>query len=122
MSEPNDTPIACTLTSGDLRDRIDIIRRLTAGELVSHTLHTDRLQLIYGAQAWQTVEALVSAERECCAFLRFDLHRTDDGVELVISAPPGLEMEARWLFDQFLPDPMQSSGQPACGCSAGTCD
>lgn len=121
MSMPNDAPIACTLAPFDLRRRLDTIRQLTAQELVSHELLDGVLRLTYRARACTAVERIVTAERECCAFLRFDLDCSADGVELVISAPPGLDVEARWLFEQFLPDSEKSTMPGACGCMPGGC-
>lgn len=121
MPAPNDAPIACMLTSSALRDRLASIRRLTADELLLHTPGDVELRLLYRARARPAVEAIVQAERECCAFLTFDLDCTVDGVELVIGAPADLDVDARWLFEQFLPESAGSAARASCGCSPGAC-
>ena len=114
-------PIACTLSPSDLGARLDRIRLLTRQGLRSHHLDGGSLRLLYRAQARDELLEIVAAERLCCAFLRFDLRDTADGPELRIEAPVDAGVDARWLFDQFLPEATASSRQASCGCGPGAC-
>ena len=50
----------------------------------------------------------------------FALEPEAGSVRLTIDAPHGLGVEARWLFDQFLPQAPATSTR-ACGCAPGAC-
>lgn len=116
MHDPDRASIACTLSTNDLRTRLDRIRLLTHGGLLSHRLKASTLRLLYRAQFRDELLEIIAAERICCAFLRFDLHDTADGLELLIESPAGTDVEARWLFDQFLPEIATSARKPTCDC------
>jgi hypothetical protein len=117
MSGAPEHPIACTLGADDLRARLAWIRRVTELALVSHRLDGTTLHLAYRPEARGDLQRIVDAERACCAFLEFDLADDDGQVALRIRAPAGGEVDARWLFEQFLPAP--PSG--ACAGVTGGC-
>jgi small multidrug resistance family-3 protein len=72
--EPNlkSLPIACTLTPGDLQERLALIRGLTAEALLGHDRHGLVLALRYASEAVERVRAIVASEQQCCAFLNFE--------------------------------------------------
>ena len=113
-----DVPIACTLSSAELPERLDWIRQVTAQSLMAHRLDGRTLHLIYSRAARAELERIVVGERQCCSFLRFELQEASGAVELTIEAAVDAGADARWLFDQFLPQPTAAK---AFGCSPGAC-
>jgi len=113
-----DAPIACTLSSAELSERLAWMRQVTTQSLRAHRLDGTTLHLTYAREARIELERIVAGERQCCGFLRFDLRDTPVAVELTIEAPAEAGADARWLFDQFLPQPIAAK---TCGCSPGAC-
>lgn len=118
-SEP-DAPAACTLATDALGQRLARIRRVTDRSLVSHCLDGATLRLMYRKNALQELEQIVAQERECCAFLRYALEPSGELVQLSIRAP-GVEPDAHWLFNQFLPQEQSAATRRGCGCAPGAC-
>ena len=81
-------PIACTLSVGDYRARLAEIAALSRDAL----RHVERrgltLDLRYAPEAASRVRSLVEQERECCAFLGFELHADANEVRLLVTVPP----------------------------------
>lgn len=110
-------PIACTLSAADMGPRLTRIRELSRRCLRSHELQGTTLRLRYAAEAWQELVEIVELERACCGFLDFQLNRSAAGVELVIDGPDQVDVEAQWLFSQFMPETgTPSSTATACAC------
>jgi len=120
MQAAADHALACTLGSDALALRLAWIRRVTECSLIDHRLDGSRLRLTYRGDALADLERIVAHERVCCSFLRFALEPEAGSVRLTIDAPHGLGVEARWLFDQFLPQAPATSTR-ACGCAPGAC-
>ena len=72
---PGEIPIACTLSNADFRKR----EATLLAEFKSALIATEELDDGYGfripgERKWLTIVAeLISAERECCPFLKFEL-------------------------------------------------
>jgi len=72
---PDEIPIACTLSNADLRKR----EAMLLAEDKSALIATEELDdgygfRIRGDRKWlAVVTELISAERECCPFLKFEL-------------------------------------------------
>ena len=72
---PDDLPIACTLSNADFRKR----EATVLAEFKSALIATEELADGYGFRIpgdrkWlAVVTELISAERECCPFLKFEL-------------------------------------------------
>jgi hypothetical protein len=81
----NDTPIACSLGAGDLKQRLAEIAEIGTNSLISREADGDRHLLRFRADtdSRQRLEEIVAAEAECCAFL--DLALSEKGGELVLS-------------------------------------
>ena len=94
-------PIACTLTPGDLQERLALIRQLTAEALLGHDRYGLVLALRYAPQAVDRVRAMVASEEECCAFLKFEVREQPDAVLVTITAPENAGEAANELFEQF---------------------
>jgi hypothetical protein len=111
-----ETPIACTLTPGDLQDRRDWIAALNADSLVSHRQTGRVLELRYHAAASPDVRVLAERERTCCPFLDFDLREASNEIVLIITAPKRADAMLEQVFAPFL---SEVAAAPACACCAG---
>jgi len=100
MSEP--LPIACSLSTDALADRIGWIAALNRGSLRGHRLQRGTLRLVYDVAAAEDVRMLVKRERECCGFLRFAIEESNNRVELSIVAPVHDEIDVEPLLAPFL--------------------
>ena len=95
-------PIACTLTPGDLRERLALIRQLTAEALLGHERYGLVLALRYAPAALERVRAMVASEQRCCAFLTFEVREQPDVVHVTITAPENARNAADELFEHFV--------------------
>ena len=95
-------PIACTLDAQELKSRFAEISALAGRALLHHEQDGRTLHLRYGLGAAAQLERLVAQERQCCAFLQFDLHRTPDAVHLDITAPAEAGEFAPLLYAHFV--------------------
>jgi hypothetical protein len=84
-----DQPIACTLTPGRYEDRTGQLAALAARALRSREQTPDGERLVFAdsPETERELRAAVAAESSCCAFLRMDLRRTDEGLVLDIAGP-----------------------------------
>jgi hypothetical protein len=116
LSEP--APIACTLGVGEFRQRFAWIAALNRDALRAEHRDGLRLELTYAPAALDRVREMVARERDCCAFLTFELQQEADTVRLVIVAPE----DARDALDAVF-EPFQAR-EPAtvCSCSSAGCD
>jgi hypothetical protein len=119
MSTIERPPIACTLGREDLAARLARIRQLTREHLRSHELQGTTLRLHYNAVASEELAQIVELERQCCAFLDFDLSTKGAEVELVVEGPAHAAADAQWLFSQFLPESHETAAKSTCACSGG---
>ncbi|MCA1583911.1 MAG: hypothetical protein LC791_03750 [Acidobacteria bacterium] len=105
MSELKALPIACTLSPGDLRERLGLIQTLTQEALRAHERQGLDLTLHYAPEAAARVRAMVAGEQHCCAFLTLDIRDDAQGVHVTIHAPEHARDAADELFAQFTPTP-----------------
>jgi hypothetical protein len=96
-------PIACTLTVGDLRDRLAWIATLNRDALRGYDRTDLTLRLRYAPQAVQQVRQLKRQEQACCAFLTFEMGEEPDAVTLTIKAPEEARSTVDALFEAFVP-------------------
>jgi hypothetical protein len=82
-------PIACTLSPGQYQDRTGELAALAARALRSREQTPDGERLIFtdSPATEQELRAAIAAESSCCAFLRMDLQRADEGLVLDIAGP-----------------------------------
>ena len=66
-------PIACTLSADDLRDREGAWRKLRGSGLVKRDELPGGIQLSAAPGAAAALLELVELERECCAWIQFDV-------------------------------------------------
>jgi hypothetical protein len=82
-------PIACTLSADQFRGRTDELAALAARALRSRkpTPEGERLIFADDPETEAELRAAVAAEASCCAFLRMDLDRREEGLVLDIAGP-----------------------------------
>jgi hypothetical protein len=115
MTTSESRSIACSLASGEFKDRLAWIGALTRDALRSHELRDLVLDLRYAPEARDRVRKMVRNEQACCSFLTFDLREKPDEIRLIITAPEAAREAADMLFEQF------AGGVPApsaCACGA----
>ena len=122
----SETPSACTLSVGEYKERLAHIAELARDALRGHAREGLVLQLRYDAAAADRVKEMVSRERECCAFLTFELRHEGEEIVVSISAPEEARIAAETLFDQFVTPAQTGAGGPArvalvCACGATAC-
>jgi hypothetical protein len=93
---PQKTPIACTLGTEDRAARIANARQLGERALLDLDVRGRRALLRFQGEH-EAVDALVAAERECCAFFEFAISRQGEETELEIRTPEGGEPLLRGL-------------------------
>ena len=103
MTNSESAPIACTLAPDDYQARLAWIADLVGDALRSQTRRDLELELVYAADAAERVREMVRRERDCCAFLTFDLDQRSDEIRLTIKIPERARDAADMLFGQFLP-------------------
>jgi hypothetical protein len=116
------TPIACTLTASDYKERLGQIAELARDALRSHNRTGLVLTLRYDAAAAERVRDMVRRERDCCAFLTFECSKQGNEIVVTISAPEEAKIAAETLFEQFVtPAPTASAkaARVALGCACG---
>jgi hypothetical protein len=66
-------PIACTLTSAELRDRGAAWQKLFASGLLHRDSIPGGIMLRAEPGAWNALTELIDLERECCAWIDFEV-------------------------------------------------
>src|SRR3712207_3435239 len=90
---PDALPIACSLSSTGLADRLQAMATLGRDALLDSRTDGTRAVLRFAAVAGirDRVDALVAAESDCCAFLTMGLGEEPDTIVLTIEAPEGAD-------------------------------
>jgi hypothetical protein len=94
-----DLPIACTLTSDAMTNRLAFIDELAQDGLIARE-PTDaalRVRLRDIEDIERRTRELIAAESSCCSFLTFSLERVDDELVLETSRPD----DVRAVIDLF---------------------
>jgi hypothetical protein len=104
-------PVACSLSAPDRRERAATVLAAFRAHVREITPRPDgyALALEPTDEAIGAATAMITTERACCPFLRFDLtvDAPAGNVGLVLSGPPGTrELLAAWLEAR---DPRRSS-------------
>ncbi len=113
------TPIACTLSTDDLKARLDRIAQLARDHLLAQRQEGGALHLMYAGAAAAELKEIVALEQECCAFLKFELTQRPRVVELTITAPTEAGEFADVLFEHFSTSAVSAAAprcSTACGC------
>ncbi|MBA2764137.1 MAG: hypothetical protein H0U42_05560 [Thermoleophilaceae bacterium] len=88
MAEP--VPIACTLSSAGMSERLAEMKLVGASGLLSASHDGAAASLQFRAEPGLSdrLEMIVAAEAECCAFLELELTERDGSLELSVHGPP----------------------------------
>lgn len=115
-------PVACTLDSESFTARLRRIAKVAERHLLRQQQEGLTLRLHYASEAAAELNEFVALERQCCAFLAFQLKEEQGYVELAISAPPEAGASASVLYARFRGDapsrPVRSCAGSGCGCTA----
>jgi hypothetical protein len=115
-------PIACSLGSAELAERLAAMRAVGAEGWLGSSITGRAAVVTFRASVRARVGEIVAAEAECCAFLEMSLQDAAAGeVELTIVAPPGAEPVLRELVDALAgprastrdDEPRHTAGSPA---------
>jgi hypothetical protein len=100
-------PIVCSLGAGDLEQRLSAIGEIGARGLVYRRREGDRHLLSFRSDAAtrEGLEAIIEAERQCCAFLDLSLREDGDHLILSIAAPEAGQATADGFAMAFGPEP-----------------
>ena len=93
---PVDVPIACRLDAGERSARLARARELGKRALVGLEVRNGLALLRFRGER-EAVDALVAAERDCCAFFEITTSRHGDDTEVKIRTPEGGEPLLRGL-------------------------
>jgi hypothetical protein len=114
MMPNHSPPIACTLSANDFNARLASIAERNRHSLLSVTQDGGQLSLVYDAAARLPVESMITRERDCCAFLTFEVQQHEREMVVRISAPTEAHEAAEMLLDQF--SSKSAMALPGCGC------
>jgi hypothetical protein len=103
VTTDDEQPVACTLQGGRYEDRLAWIAELARDGLRSHERRDLVLELRYAAHVIDRVGDMVAKERDCCAFLAFNIDESADEIRLTIAVPERARDVADLLFEQFVP-------------------
>jgi hypothetical protein len=95
-----ETPIACSLSAGELPARLAEIQAIGADALLAVD-GPGALRFRNDEPTRGRLEAIVAAESECCGFLAFELKAVGDELKLRITGPEGAEALADDLAQAF---------------------
>jgi hypothetical protein len=99
--EPTELPIACSLSTTDLRARLAEMAELGRCALTGSDCQGRRAELRFDGSARERVEAIAAAEAECCAFLEMRVSEEDGEVLWALEAPAGAEAVLEELVAAF---------------------
>jgi hypothetical protein len=122
----SETPIACTLSAGDYKERLAEIAKLARDALWSYKRDGLILRLRYDAVFADRVKEMVRREQDCCAFLTFELREQGREILVTVSASEKARVAAEVMFDQFITSappntPVAARAALACACAAVAC-
>jgi hypothetical protein len=86
---PQELPIACSLGAGNLERRLATIGEIGAKSLIEQRKEgaTYLLRFRSDPETRERLEAIIEAEKQCCAFLDLSLEGSGDNLILSVTAP-----------------------------------
>jgi hypothetical protein len=96
-------PIACSLSAGDLKQRLSAIAEIGEESLIDHATEDGRhlLRFRSDAETRKRLEEIVAAEMECCSFLDLALEERGGTLILSVAAPQDGQLVADELTAAF---------------------
>jgi DNA-binding transcriptional MerR regulator len=105
-AKPTDPPIACTLPSSALPDRVAAWHAALSAERARSRTSDGRLRIVFDTSiTFSELAALVAAEQECCSFFSFVLTFDNRGMALEVDAPEA----AREIVDAMFGTPQSAT-------------
>ena len=103
-------PIACSLSAGELPERMAQMAALGHDALIDTRIEGTRARLRFAAAAHvrERIDAIVAAESRCCAFLTMRVTSEAGVVVLNIDAPDGADHVLSEMVDAFTAAPEQT--------------
>jgi hypothetical protein len=97
-----DLPIACTLSPGELQDRLELVEELTEDAPVAREPIAGGIRARFraGPGVERRVRELAAAEARCCAFLDFAVRVEPDAVLLDVTGAPDALPAIRELLER----------------------
>ena len=107
-----DQPIACTLGAAEYKDRTAELAALAERALRSREQTPDGERLVFAdrADVERDLRSMIAAESSCCAFLRMDLARRDEGLVLDIAGPQDARPGHRGAVRVSAPEKLLGAG------------
>lgn len=115
MTDNTSAGPACSLEARAFQERLAWIGVLNQSFLRRSQRQGNTLTLTYDAAARSQVEDMVSRERDCCAFLEFEVTNADEEVELRITVPLHATDNADALLAPFQGNQMSAAAAECCG-------
>ncbi len=120
----DDLPIACCLTSPELRERAaTLLAQFSSAVIEIEELRDGYAFRVPGDGKWIAILAkMIVAERECCPFLTFEfVAQPGMGPVIVrVTGPAGAKDFLKTVF--VSPMRLSSSGRPSSGRQLGSCE
>ena len=79
-------PIVCTLSASDLKDRGAAWQKLLGSGLVQRARVPGGIRLVAAPGAAASLVQLVDLERDCCAWIQFDVIERSEGAVVTLTA------------------------------------
>lgn len=114
MTDTANPGSSCSLEGRALQERLTWIAELNRKHLRRARRQGTTLMLTYGPAARRDVEALVSREQECCAFLEFEITNSSEEVRLDITVPARASQEADALLAPFQDERSAADATECC--------
>jgi hypothetical protein len=101
-----ETPVACALDAGQLKERLAAIEEVGARGLTSRTVEGNRhiLRFRGSRKTRRQLEAIIAGEADCCSFLDLSLRKDGKDLVLSIAAPEHAKELGDQLADSFESD------------------
>lgn len=96
-------PIVCSLSAGDLKQRLAAIAEIGEASLIDHETDGGRHLLRFHSDTAtrKRLEEIVAAESECCSFLDLGLEKRGGDLVLSVAAPQDAQVVADELAAAF---------------------
>jgi hypothetical protein len=106
MTDLDELAIACSLGETELPERLRQMAELGRDALLESRTAGTRAELRFagGPGVRERVDAIVTAESQCCAFLDLQVSAEDGAVVLRVTAPDGAELVLTELVAAFQRD------------------
>ncbi|HEV2036472.1 MAG TPA: hypothetical protein VGU71_20165 [Candidatus Dormibacteraeota bacterium] len=92
-------PIVCTLSASDLEDRGAAWQKLMGSRLVLRDRVPGGIRLIAAPGAAASLIELVDLERDCCAWMQFEVSEGSEGAVVTVTADGDGEAVLAGMFE-----------------------